>query len=79
VHPGTPLQGTVTVANDGGARMLDVYVFFVPPAGTGLGCPSGDPVVFLTGGGVTVTCLSSGVQTFRPLVSNATLAADLSP
>jgi hypothetical protein len=34
-------------------------------------------VVFLTGGGVTVTCLSNGAQTFAPLLKKVTVAADL--
>jgi hypothetical protein len=79
VHPGTPLQGTVTVANDGGARPLDVYVFFLAPpaAGPALGCPGGDAIAFLTTSGPTLACVSSGVQTFALFLRNVTLAADL--
>jgi hypothetical protein len=79
VAPGTPLQGTVTVTNGGGARALDVYVFFAPPPGVALGCPNGDPVFFLTSSGATPTCLSSGVATFTPLLSNVTLAGNIGP
>jgi hypothetical protein len=54
-------------------------VFFLAPAaaGPGLGCPVGDAVAFLTSGGAALTCLSRGVQTFKPLLSNVTLAGDL--
>jgi hypothetical protein len=77
VHPDAPLQGTVTVTNPGGGRPLDAYVFFVPPGS--VGCPGQDPVLFLTTGGVTLTCLSSGVQTFTPMFSNVTLGPNLTP
>ncbi len=79
VRPGTLLQGTVTVSNDGGAQPLDVYVALALPAavGPGVGCPSGDAVAFLTGSGATLTCVSSGVQTFAPLLTNVSLPADL--
>jgi hypothetical protein len=79
VHPGTPLQGTATVSNTGEARPLDVYVFLLAPAAAGpaLGCPGGDAVAFLTTGAAVVTCVSSGVQTFRPLFGNVTLAGSL--
>ena len=47
VHPGTPLQGTVSVTNVGGARPVDAYVVFVPPAAAGpsFGCPGGDALI----------------------------------
>src|SRR5262249_59991747 len=79
VHPGTVLQGTVSVTNDGGARPLDVYVFLLAPAAAGptLGCPGGDAVAFLTTAGIALTCVSSGVQTFTPLFGNVTLADGL--
>jgi hypothetical protein len=79
VHAGTPLQGTVSVTNVGGARPVDAYVVFVPPAAAGpsFGCPGGDALIFLTGSGATVTCVSSGVPTFAPFLSNVTLPADL--
>ncbi len=79
VRPGTLLQATVTVSNDGGARPLDVYVVFVLPAaaGPGLGCPSGDALALLTGAGATLTCGSSGVQTFAPFLTNVSLPTDL--
>ena len=79
VGPGTLLQGTVTVANSGGARSLSVYVVFALPAAVGpsVGCPSGDAVVFLTGSGATLTCVSSGVQTFAPFLANVSLPGGL--
>jgi hypothetical protein len=79
VNPGTPLQGTVTVTNGGATRALDVYVFFAPPPGVALGCPNGDPVIFLTTGAFAQSCLSSGVATFTPLLSNVTLAGNTGP
>ncbi len=79
VGPGTLLQGTVTVTNEGGARPLSVYVVFALPAAVGpsVGCPSGDAVVFLTGSGATLTCVSSGVQTFAPFLTNVSLSGGL--
>jgi hypothetical protein len=79
VRPGTFLQGTVSVTNVGGARALDVYVVLVPPASAGpsLGCPSGGALAFLTGSGATLTCVSSGVQTFAPQLTDVSLPADL--
>ena len=79
VHPGTPFQGTASVANVGGARPVDAYVVFIPPAaaGPGFGCPGGDALVFLTPTGSRITCISSGLQTFAPFAGNVSIPADL--
>jgi hypothetical protein len=81
VPPGAQLQGTVTASNDGTARPLDVYLVFVLPpfVGPALGCPGGDALAFQTFGGVVLTCLSSPVQTFAPLVTNITLPGGVPP
>jgi hypothetical protein len=71
----------LSVANLGPERMVDLYMGVIPPpaAGPALGCPGGDPVVFLGDGfsGALLTCFSAPVQTFPPLVRSARLPGAL--
>jgi hypothetical protein len=70
VSPGGVLQATVSVANEGYDRFVEVYVALVLPSavGPGVGCPGGDAVAFMIPGGFAATCLSASVQTFAPLL-----------
>src|SRR5262249_50678305 len=47
IRPGTVLIGTLMIGNGGGARPVDGYVAFLPPAGVSFGCLAGDPIFFL--------------------------------
>jgi len=83
VRPGDLLVVNLALVNTGGPRPVDVYfvVLFPPAAGPALGCPAGDAIAFLANGftQVVLSCLSSPLATFAPLLQNVTVPGGLPP
>jgi hypothetical protein len=82
-HSGEVLSANLFAANPGPAGVVDLFfgLLLPPEVGPALGCPGGDPVVFLADSftRIVLTCLSSSPAGFSPLVHEVAVPAGLPP